>query len=133
MVMSTLREKVDKMSNTIEEAAKSGSERWKAFFNAGDAAGCASCYEAEATMIAKPFGTFAGRAAIQEFWTNIIADGYSDVDYIDPKIEVIDTKSAVLTSGWKMNKARGVITRELWVMQDDGVAYLRDDHFEVQS
>jgi len=62
-----------------------------------------------------------------------VNDGFSDVDYIDPKIVVIDESSAILSSGWKMNKAKGVITKELWVLQDDGSAKLREDAFEAQG
>lgn len=121
------------MSSEIEEAAKAASESWKGFFNAGDAAGCASCYEQDATMVASPFGTFVGRAAIQAFWQKIIDDGYADVSYTDPTFAEIDGNSVVLASGWTMNKARGIITRELWVMQDDGTMKLREDHFEAHA
>jgi len=117
----------------IEEGVWAGSKKWKAAFNAGEAAGCAACYEPTATMVATPFGTFAGRDAIQAFWEKLIADGYTDVDYLDPKIAVIDDMSAVLSAGWKMNKAHGVITHELWVLQDDGSALLREDHFEAKG
>ena len=67
------------------------------------------------------------------FWQKLIDDGFSDVDYIAPQIEVIDEKSAILTSGWKMNKAGGVIHKELWVLQEDGSAKLREDDFEATS
>ena len=30
-----------------------------------------------------------------------------------------------------MNKAHGVIHRELWVLQEDGSAKLREDNFEA--
>jgi hypothetical protein len=30
-----------------------------------------------------------------------------------------------------MNKAKGVITKELWVVGDDGTAKLVEDHFEA--
>ena len=63
----------------------------------------------------------------------LIDDGFSDVDYINPEIEVIDASSAVLSSGWQMNKAQGVITKELWVLQHDGSAKLRVDEFEAQG
>lgn len=119
------------MATEMTTAVMAASERWKSSFNGGDAAGCAACYEEDATMVAAPFGTFTGRAEIEAFWTKLIKDGFSDVDYIDPKIEDVDERSAVLSSGWKMNKARGVITRELWVLQPDGSALLREDHFEA--
>ena len=114
-------------------AVMSASEKWKTAFNSGDAAGCAAQYEAHAVMNAKPFGTFARTAEIQDFWQKLIDDGFSDVEYINPKIEVIDAVSAILTSEWKMNSAAGVITKELWVLQSNGEAKLREDNFEAQS
>ena len=120
------------MAHAMEQATAAASAQWKAYFNSGDAAGCASCYEDDAKMVAAPFGTFVGRAQIEAFWRNLIDQGFADVDYVDPKIEVIDDRSAVLTSKWTMNNAQGVITRELWVLQPDGTARLREDHFEAQ-
>jgi hypothetical protein len=79
-----------------------------------------------------PFGQFKGREAIQAFWQQLLEDGFTDVDYVEPSIEVLDENSAVLKSGWKMNKAAGVITNEVWVMQSDGTAKLREDDFEAQ-
>ena len=119
------------MSRLIETATLAGSAKWKNSFNSRDAAGCAACYEVDAEMVALPFGTFVGRPQIFDFWRRLIADGFADVDYVDPKIEVIDERSAVVTSKWTMNKAEGVITRELWVLQPDGTALLREDHFEA--
>ncbi len=121
------------MSETLKEAVITASQKWKSCFNSGDAAGCAACYEEDALMEAKPFGLFNGREAIQAFWQNLVEQGYSDVDYINPKITVIDATSAVLSSGWKMNKAHGVITKELWALQDDGSVLLREDYFEAQG
>lgn len=84
-------------------------------------------------MHARPFGTFTGTTEIQAFWQKLIADGFSDVEYLDPTIEVMDATSAVLTAGWKMNNAQGVIHKELWVLQADGTAKLREDDFEAMS
>lgn len=82
-------------------------------------------------MVATPFGAFIGRAEIEAFWRRLIDDGFAEVEYVDPIIDAIDDQSAVLTSRWKMNKAHGIITRELWVLQADGTALLREDHFEA--
>ena len=117
----------------VLSALKEASEKWKAAFNMGNAEGCASQYESDAVMTAKPFGTFNGTEEIKAFWQKLIDDGFAEVDYINPEIEVIDESSAVLSSGWKMNKAKGVITKELWVLQSDGTAKLRIDEFEVQG
>lgn len=116
----------------VLQAVNEASARWKAAFNRGDYVGCAAQYEVDAVMNAMPFGQFVGREAIQGFWQQLIADGFSDVDYVEPSIEVLDDNSAVLKSGWKMNKAAGVITNELWVLQSDGTAKLREDDFAAQ-
>ena len=113
------------------DAVRAASARWQEAFNAGNAAGCASAYEENAVMNAKPLGSFNGRTAIEAFWTKLVSDGYANVEYIDPTIEVIDASSAILSSKWRMNKAHGVITKELWVLQSDGTALLREDDFEV--
>mgnify|MGYP001794879962 CR=1 FL=1 len=115
----------------ILDAVKLASKKWKSAFNSGDAGGCAAQYEENATMHARPFGTFVGRDQIQEFWQKLIDDGYSSVEYVEPQVEVIDEVSAQLKSGWKMNKASGVIHKELWVVQKDGTALLREDDFEA--
>lgn len=117
----------------IELAVSQASELWKAAFNSGNATGCAAQYESDAIMHARPFGTFKGTEEITAFWQQLIDDGYSDVEYIDPKLEVVDDSSAILKSGWRMNKASGVIHKELWVLQDDGSAKLRHDDFEAQA
>lgn len=116
----------------VLQAVNEASARWKEAFNRGDYVGCAAQYEVDAVMNAMPFGQFVGREAIQGFWQQLIADGFSGVDYVEPSIEVLDENSAVLKSGWKMNKAAGVITNELWVLQNDGTAKLREDDFEAQ-
>ena len=122
-----------KQKKAILDAVYAASSNWKLAFNSGNAEACASQYETNAIMHARPFGTFKGRAEIQGFWQKLIDDGFSDVEYIDPKIEAIDEASAILTSGWKMNKAAGVIHKELWVLQSDGTAKLREDDFEAKS
>ena len=123
----------DEERTSLLAAIDKASALWKAAFNSGDAAGCAEQYENNAIMHARPFGTFAGAVDIQQFWQQLIDDGFSSVEYIEPKIEVVDAKSAILTSGWKMNKARGVIHKELWVLQEDGTAKLREDDFEANT
>lgn len=119
--------------SAVLSAVTQASDAWKAAFNAGDAAGCAAQYEDDATMHARPFGTFTGTEAIKTFWQNLIDDGYSDVEYVEPKLEALDETSVLLTSGWRMNKAAGVIHKELWVMQEDGTAKLREDDFEAMG
>ena len=123
----------EERKTAVLSAVNTASEKWKHAFNTGDAEGCAAQYEENAVMTAKPFGTFEGREAIQGFWAQLISDGFSDVEYLEPKLEVINDTSAVLVSGWKMNKAAGIITHELWVLQSDGTAKLREDDFEVQG
>jgi len=119
------------VSTTLEDSVKSTLSRWKEAFNSGNAARCSECYEVDAIMVAKPFGEFRGRLAIKEFWQGLIDDGFSDVSYQNAKVDVIDEKSLTLSAEWTMNKASGVITKELWVLQDDGTALLREDHFKA--
>ena len=123
----------EKQKDTVLKAVNEASKKWKTAFNTGDASGCAAQYEENAIMHARPFGTFTGTVEIEGFWKKLIEDGYSNVDYIEPNIEVIDEKSALLKSRWKMNKAKGLIHKELWVLQSDGTAKLREDDFEAQG
>lgn len=123
----------EQQKETLLAAVNRASTEWKSAFNAGDAVGCAAQYEANATMEAKPFGTFVGTDNIKYFWQKIIDDGFTNVEYLEPKIEVIDEKSAVLTAGWRMNKAKGIIHKELWVLQENGQAKLREDYFEAKD
>jgi hypothetical protein len=76
-------------------------------------------------MRAEPFGQFDGREKLQQFWQNLVDEGDSDVAYIGPQFTIIDSSSALMKSGWKMDKASGVMHRELWVVQADGNAKLR--------
>lgn len=117
--------------STLVKAITDASAAWVRAFNSGDAEGSANLYEADGIMTATPFGTYTGRKDIQAFWANLIAQGYGAVRYIDPELEVINAKTALISSKWEMNKAHGIITKELWVLQDDGQAKLRIDNFEV--
>lgn len=119
------------MEHDLIKKTQVASEQWKQFFNRGDAAGCASMYQEDATMEAKPFGTFVGRPEIQAFWQNLIDQGFAEVSYIDPEVELLSSGETLLKSGWKMNNARGVITKELWKLQSDGSMRLSEDHFEA--
>ena len=117
--------------DTLLMAVQKASEAWVEAFNSGDAARCANAYDVNGIMTAKPFGTFAGRNNIQTFWQKLITQGYAKVRYIDMKVEVINAKAAVISSKWEMNKAHGIITKELWVLHGDGQAKLKIDNFEV--
>jgi len=107
--------------------------RWQQAFNQQDAAGCATQYAPDAVMDARPFGTFSGREQIQAFWQKIMDDGFKDVEYTDVSWEQVARDSFVLTSNWTMNKAFGVVHKELWQVQADGLARLIEDDFEVQG
>ncbi len=115
----------------VRDAVDKASEMWKDGFNSGNAQQCASLYENDAVMEAKPFGVFTGHDQIRGFWQKLIDDGFTDVQYVGPVISVMDTHNAILTSDWKMNKASGTIHKEHWVIQADGSAKLREDSFEA--
>ena len=121
----------DEQKATIFKAVNEASAAWKLAFNSGDADGCAAQYEENAVIYFRPSETYTGTKQIKEFWEKLINNGFADVEYLDPKIEIVDGNRAVLTSNWKMNKVSGVIHKELWVLQADGTAKLREDDFEV--
>ncbi len=121
----------DEQKTVVLEAVKKASGEWIAAFNSGDVEGCVAQYEVNAVMNVNPFGQFIGTERIRAFWQKLIDEGFSDVEYVDPQIEVINESRAELKAGWKMNKAHGVIHRELWVIHADGSAKLREDNFEA--
>ena len=117
----------------LSTAVAIASRGWRDAFNAGDAAAAAAFYEEDAIMVAEPFGTFKGRAAIQEFWADLIAKGLDDVIYYNTSTTVLDASltAARVSADWTMNNAHGIITNEHWVLQPDGTALMREDHFQV--
>lgn len=116
---------------TTQVAVAKASRAWKDAFNAGDAAAATALYEDDAVMVVTPFGTYTGKKEILAFWTDLIQKGFDDVVYSDTSTTIVSAKSARVAANWKMNKASGIITNELWVVQPDGQALLRLDHFEV--
>lgn len=110
---------------------KLASEGWQNAFNNGSAEDASNFYEDNAFIVAKPFGEFKGKQEIKDFWNNIIENGFKDVEYLNPKYEIVDENSVIVSSDWTMNNAKGIITKELWVLQSDGTAKLREDYFEV--
>ncbi len=108
-------------------------DSWAAAFNRGDAAGCASHYMLDAYLHAEPFDPIQGVEAIEAFWANLIKGGFTDVKYLDRKIEMIGNDKAILSSPWSMNKASGVIVREDWIRTNEGDWRLTSDHFQILS
>lgn len=119
------------MTQSALERAQAGISAWKVAFNSQDAAGCAAQYAEDAIMVAKPFGTFEGREAIQAFWQNIMNQGFHSVDYTNIQWEQDSEQGYILTAEWTMNKAFGVVHKELWEIQKDGLSRLTYDEFEV--
>lgn len=112
---------------------KAGIAAWQQAFNRQDAAGCAAQYCDDTVMDARPFGTFTGRNEIQAFWQNIMDQGFAEVEYSDVRWDAVAEGGYLLSASWTMNKAYGVVHREHWVVQADGVARLVSDDFEVQG
>ncbi|KAB7615395.1 DUF4440 domain-containing protein [Amylibacter sp. SFDW26] len=115
----------------IQMAVSIGSKAWKDAFNAGNAAGAAALYEDDAIMVVKPFGTFKGKDEILAFGTDLVSKGFDDVVYSKTTTTIVDSSSASVSASWTMNNAHGIITNEHWVIQEDGRALMREDHFEV--
>jgi uncharacterized protein (TIGR02246 family) len=115
----------------VMTAVAEASRGWKRAFNAGNALATADFYEDNAVMVASPYGTFIGKEQILEFWAGLIEQDYKDVVYDKTIARVLNSQSVCLSAGWKMNKANGTIQNETWVLQPNGKALLREDHFEV--
>ncbi|MEM7245473.1 MAG: alpha/beta fold hydrolase [Acidobacteriota bacterium] len=110
------------------------SREWIASFNSGDVAACARGYAEGARMHAKPVGSFEGREAIESFWRQFTSEtGATDLRYADVQLTASSPTEVLLSASWSMNVGRGIITKELWVRQDDGAWRLEEDHFEVQE
>ncbi|ESP92663.1 MULTISPECIES: YybH family protein [Pseudoalteromonas] len=110
---------------------KAGIAAWQQAFNRQDAQACAMQYTRDAIMEAKPFGVFHGREQIAQFWQDIIDQGFHSVDYSDVDWQPSPEGGFILTSKWTMNKAYGVVHREHWIVEQDGLARLVYDEFEV--
>ncbi|MGI2171446.1 YybH family protein [Shewanella sp. MF05960] len=121
------------MSSTILEICQQGISDWQKAFNRQDAAGCAAQYAENTIMLAKPFGEFKGRQAIESFWQGIMDKGFKDVDYTHVTWEAMGDDGYILTAHWTMNSAFGVVHHEHWQIQADGKARLAYDEFEVQG
>ncbi|MDO6612028.1 nuclear transport factor 2 family protein [Shewanella sp. 1_MG-2023] len=119
--------------NSILAACKKGIAAWQVAFNHQDAKACAAQYQQNCIMTARPFGVFEGREAIEAFWQGIMDQGFNQVDYTQVTWEAEGESGYILTSQWTMNKAFGVVHRELWVVEADGRARLASDEFEVQG
>ena len=113
------------------KAIEAATESWATAFNRGDAAGCAAHYHPEARLHGQPFPANEGRDSIEVFWQKLIEEGYTDVRYLDRQIELTPAGSAIVTSPWSMNRARGMITREEWQKDSTGKWLIMSDEFEI--
>jgi ketosteroid isomerase-like protein len=119
--------------DTVLNAVKKANNAWIAAFNSSDVKAATDAYKENSLMTVKPFGRFVGKATIEAFWVNIIAQRLKDVKYIAPEVQIISDKAALISSKWSTNKAHGMITKDLSALQKDGSAKLRIDNFEVQT
>ncbi|WP_019612785.1 isochorismatase family protein [Psychromonas ossibalaenae] len=119
------------MSQLIRNAVMQASRQWIALFNEGDTQACIDRYLPDASMQVSPFGSFAGRKAIGEFWLQFAQSKPGNLVYRNVQIKVLDEKQAVLSANWSMNICSGFISKELWTLADDGQWYLQEDDFSV--
>jgi pimeloyl-ACP methyl ester carboxylesterase len=115
-----------------EKEVLKASQNWIANFNKGDTITVSEAYTKNALMVAKPFGTFKGKKAIEAFWTPFIKSGATDLKYTNTKIKVVTKNKAILSSDWKMNVGKGIITNETWIKKG-GIWKLSEDYFEVKE
>ncbi len=114
----------------VEKQVLNASNNWISNFNKGNTVEIANAYTEDAIMVAKPFGTFTGRNAIDQFWTPFIQSGATDLKYTNTHVKIINDQEAIISSDWSMNVGKGVITNETWV-KTEGIWKLKHDHFEV--
>ena len=108
------------------------SKKWIENFNQQNLEYISNAYSDNAFMEAKPFGTYKTKSEIKAFWKKLIHEMKADsLVYRDTKIEIINDSTAHISSNWKMNIGEGIITKEKWVKEKDGVWRLLSDHFEV--
>lgn len=113
-------------------AALFSSQRWVDAFNRGDIDHCADTYTEDAVLVAKPFGSYNGRAAIRAFWLDLIGKGAGELTYERIQVDQLDAKTVLLSAHWTMNIGGGIISLEHWEDRD-GCWMLAEDRFEVLS
>lgn len=113
----------------IKEEVLKASNNWISNFNNGNIAKIKSAYSKNATLSAKPFGTFKGQNAISKFWNSLIKSGVTNLKYTNLKVKVLHNSKAIITSQWLMNTGKGIVTNETWVKLN-GIWKLEHDQFE---
>lgn len=121
---------VTSATSSIEQV-RQRSRRWIADFNRGDVDACVAAYQPDATMDARPMGSFRGAEQIAGFWRPFVASGAGQLEYRNVSLEARGERTVLLSADWSMNVGSGVITEERWVKQDDGRWLLAHDAFEV--
>lgn len=116
----------------VEKEVLKASQQWIANFNKGKTIAVSKAYTKNALMVAKPFGTFKGRQAIEAFWTPFIESGATNLKYTNTQIKVVTENKAILSSDWEMNVGKGIITNETWIKTGD-TWKLSEDYFEVKE
>ncbi|EAY27316.1 hypothetical protein [Microscilla marina] len=107
------------------------SKNWIDAFNQGKATQCGRAYHHKnATMRAMPFGVKQGRVSITAFWSSLIAQGATQLEYTQVAIEVVNKNTALLSADWRMNIGEGKIYQEKW-SKENGQWVLVYDDFEV--
>jgi ketosteroid isomerase-like protein len=118
-------------SSTVRGEVLLASQQWIANFNKGDVDACLAAYLPDATIEAKPMGTFTGTQEIDDFWRPFMSSGATDLEYQEVTLDVINESTVHLSAKWQMNVGQGVITLEKWVNQSHGQWLLAHDAFEV--
>ncbi|SEC58391.1 nuclear transport factor 2 family protein [Pseudomonas anguilliseptica] len=112
-------------------AVLDASQAWIDQFNRQDGQACAAAYTADATMHAEPLARSSGRAEIEKFWCELIAQGARELRYHKLKLQVLSATEVDLSAEWTMNIGSGVITQERWQLGEDGVWRLAADQFAL--
>ena len=119
------------MSQSIRNEVMQASQNWINSFNNGDVNACIERYTSNAFMQVHPFGRFNSKSEISDFWQGFAKSNPTDLVYKNVQINVLSATQAILSANWSMNIASGFITKELWILAEDGQWYLEEDDFSV--
>ncbi|WP_419533922.1 YybH family protein [Endozoicomonas sp.] len=117
--------------NEIFPAVESASRAWRMAFNSGDLIGFSAFYEKNAVLHISPFGSYSGVDEIKAFWQSLIDQDLKVLEYFGIQMTRVAGDQIILRGSWTMNKASGLIHKELWALQDNGYVLMREAELEA--
>ncbi len=118
-------------ANQDFEEVREASRNWVLAFNQGNIEGCLAGYRSDATMEARPMGTYVGIKAIEDFWRPFVESGAGELTYSNIHLRQAAPSTVILSADWCMNVGKGIITCERWVKDEAQGWQLQEDRFEI--